>query len=235
MQKLSVHIGGHTAKEAIELIEDLFEIKVNAEDRAVMMALEGQGGGKIARGNMFSVDAEDEQPTDQARALLDELFGNPLSSIEQLYGKAPPYNGVLGDSCDCPACNLRRGEGMVDLLRDADELSMRVEQSRAAVIAGYSKTGRLTPPEAINPAPTKEHFEAVEREAAAAKVRAGAVNARTTYSVMVNDDPKKMADFDRMVEIASRPNKWTADEKREAGELLIKTIEEATKSFQRGR
>jgi len=144
VQKITIHIGNMSADEAQALCEELLDMKFNAEQKAEVKKLEVNG--KIPKGNMFNAIEVDkaEMGTNALTQLLAELFG------EDLGGPAPDYNGVLGDSCDCPRCNIRRAEGEADPLRDLDDLKITSAQSYEALKAGYGKTGRDIPKEALD-------------------------------------------------------------------------------------
>lgn len=109
----------------------------------------------------------------------------------QLFGPPPAYNGVVGDSHDCPACNYRRAQMGPDILTDM-KAGMFPEQAKAAVKAGYAKDGRLVPNEALHPT---RHSEAARE-----KNLEMVPGARRRMVSLFGEGSQELKDFDGMVE-----------------------------------
>lgn len=222
-QKISIHIGGRTPDEAIAEVEGLLDVTLVEEDRKAIRLMVGFAG-RIPRGQFFTVHGVEGD----AHIVVGE------AGLEQISGEKLKYNGVLGDSCPCVACNLRRQQFGPERLRDMEELNIDVTKSKRMVEEGYAAEGRSVPPEAMDSAQSKIDIQNQERREVIERIKRDKVNARTRYSVLVNDDPVKMSEFDRVIDIATNDRKLTEVERMEAAILIGKIMTAAIIAYAKG-
>lgn len=72
-----------------------------------------------------------------------------LEEAQRRFGPEPEYNGVLGDSCVCPACNYRRKLEGVDLTKDL-RTGVTFDESMDTLKAGYAAVGKPVPKKAVD-------------------------------------------------------------------------------------
>lgn len=72
-----------------------------------------------------------------------------MEEAQRRFGPEPAYNGVLGDSCVCPACNYRRKLEGVDLTKDL-RTGVTFDESMATLKMGYAAQGKEVPKKAVD-------------------------------------------------------------------------------------
>lgn len=85
-------------------------------------------------GDLASV--KDVKNMGELGGILAQLLGGDVTEQEWNEWSKIPYNGVEGDSCDCPACNSRRAEFGPDVGIDADKPGLMAKKGLAAMAAG---------------------------------------------------------------------------------------------------
>lgn len=125
-----------------------------------------------------------------------------LKVAEKHHGPIPAYNGVFGDSHDCPACRYRRKLDGPDYNADM-ERDMSPRESEKAVQLGYFSENRDVPEVA-----TRKHVEELmklKRDAGRKEVDANiasfAPGARRGISAMCGDDSDTVQSFDKLMAI----------------------------------
>jgi hypothetical protein len=143
---------------AVEVVSTLERISgerlLDADKRALADLAEGQGGtfvkfNVVDQENGKHFDArfwpDDSEHYTDFVARLDQEGRDSMDRWLIEKGPVPAYNGVVGDSHDCPACNCRRSlPGEIDLMHDRNE-GLSIGDSKVRTEVGYWKRDMEVP------------------------------------------------------------------------------------------
>lgn len=150
----TVSLSGMTPFQAFAAIEKVVGFAVPDEVKQLLRDIAGDDGRFfdlqfIDTGDRFDlkgkVGGDDQKEAlsrfEHDRQFLASDFGKQCQAE---LGPPPKYNGAVGDSCDCVACNYRRSVHGPSLTTDFEKNMSRTE-SENRTVEGYAKTGRTVP------------------------------------------------------------------------------------------
>lgn len=147
----TVSLSGMTPFQAFAAIEKAVGFAVPDEVKQLLRDIAGDDGRFfdlqfIDTGDRFDlkgkVGGDDQKEAlakfEHDRQFLSSDFGKQCQAE---LGPPPKYNGAVGDSCDCVACNYRRSVHGPSLTTDFEKNMSRTE-SENRTVEGYAKDGR---------------------------------------------------------------------------------------------
>lgn len=178
---------------------------------------------------------DDAETVESFTARMIEEYGNDQGLGDYIAKNgAPVYNGVVGDSHDCPACNGRRTNVGVDLMHDQKE-GITVEDSEFRVKIGYHKRGMEVPEHATREGSRKAGMEKFGMGGSIMDILNQAFAAEAPNVQTYSMDNAIPADDDAYKVIAEQIRKTGATARASALRMygdedhpLIKAIDEAT-------
>lgn len=214
-----------------DFIQDLVKDLAGDDGKLGQFEFHYRPGETMGSHFVAKIDTPDQQET-AVRAIHDiEFLESDLGQeMRKKYGFLK-YNGAVGDSCPCAACNYRRVELGVDISKDFEDGKTRTE-SENIVTEAYAKIGMSVPSDKNTEAGRKE-FDNIKNsvkdlikdvsrlldrkeetlEDKAVKARAGLVK-------RFGEGSQEVKTFDRINSLMSK-EKRTLEESIEALEKMV--------------
>ena len=241
-----IDISGLSAIQAVSAIERATGLVVPTPEKRTLAQLADANDGYIESGKrLFDLEGhgdfrqrifpDDSETFDQFTARMDrEGQGKDwLDYVKDIGGKIPPYNGVVGDSHDCPSCNLRRENDGIDLMHDKEE-GLTITEAKARVQYNYWKNGKEVPTEATaESGQARARMENLirgalfgsQRDQANEIIKKTAPGAIRGLKKVLGDDTPLAANLEKVVKIVTVDRPLTEAERKEADDLLNPVVE----------
>lgn len=154
---------------------------------------------------------------------MDPYFLTPVGkALIKEYGEPPKeYNGVVGDSCECQVCQLRRKVHGPDVLQDMNK-GMFPDESLDTVEANYAKEGKAVPDAATIGDRVKRAAEETSKaklDPTISSIVATFPGAREAVVGLFGPDHPNVKTMDELYKVFSNPAATNAD-KAKAGKTL---------------